>query len=208
MIDVSKIEYASKNLLPYQEKGIFRHSIPYSNFMKAWQELREIQKLHNKELLDTDQSIAFKRENKDIEKTLYIGVLNKELNDQYFKEVGNFISYVKDIFSTINIDNLKDIETKQLLMLFQDDGFIDLYDKDLKKIEEKSKDDSCYHTDPYEHIFIQLFGRTGWIFKTQDNQIIKILMEQGDIVFIPKGLRHVVYAFEKRASLTLMMEKI
>jgi cupin superfamily acireductone dioxygenase involved in methionine salvage len=52
-----------------------------------------------------------------------------------------------------------------------------------------------------------VFGKTGWVFRDSNNNLNKVLMEPGDAIFIPKGLEHTVYAFEKRATLTLMMEK-
>lgn len=208
MIDLMAIKVASDTLMPYKINNIFSHNIPFKNFYDAWEELRLIQKEKNIDLLDSDQSLAFKRANEYEPTSLYIGVLNKEQSLKYFKEMNDFVLKIENDMSLIDSDKLKNIKVKQFLMLFQEEGFIDLYDDDLNIIKLKAIESNNYHTDPYEHIFVQLFGKTGWVFKKDNGDLLTMIIEQGDAVFIPKGLEHVVYAFEKRANLTLMMEKI
>ena len=208
MIDAKKIKESVQKMTPYQIKNIFKNEeIVFNDFKTAWKELREKQKIDDITILNENQSIAFYRELGLKDNWLYIGTLNKDQNKKHFKSIDNFINIVKNIFNNIDNDRLNKIKVKKLLMLFQNAGYPDLYDNELKTIENKAIKNPDYHTDPYEHLFIQVFGKTGWVFKDSNNNLSKVLMQPGDAIFIPKGLEHTVYAFEKRATLTLMMEK-
>ncbi len=125
-------------------------------------------------------------------------------------------------FSEIHVEDLFYIQVPEAYKINKYKKFLDYFNKELGTdspggaiffdlLDDPNK--GYIHLDTTDNFHWQIIGKTQWEFgKIKDDQFVgdttKLILEQGDVVFIPSLLGHRVIPLTPRAGSTLILENL